>query len=95
MPVRPDAPVARVRLPGGRFAVTCTPARTPSWTARYAALGAHVAEHATVAPGPIREIYLIAPDHTDDPTAQRTAGLLARHGLMSCPPACPNRTLAP
>ena len=38
----------------------------------YAALGTHVAEHETTAPGPIREVYLIGPDHTDEPGDFRT-----------------------
>ena len=34
LPVRPDAPVESVRLPGGRFAVALHAGRTPRWTAR-------------------------------------------------------------
>ena len=62
----------RVRLPGGRFAVGLHAGPYSGLDRTYAALGAHVAEHATVAPGPIREIYLVGPDHTDDAAAYRT-----------------------
>ena len=72
VPVRADAPVASERLPGGRFAIGLHAGPFATLDRTYAALGAHVAEHARVIPAPIREIYLISPQHTDDPTAQRT-----------------------
>jgi DNA-binding transcriptional MerR regulator/effector-binding domain-containing protein len=72
VPVRPDAPVDTERLPGGRFAIGLHAGPFATLDRTYAALGAHVAEHATVVPGPIREIYLISPQHTDDPAAHRT-----------------------
>lgn len=72
LPVRPDAPVESVRLPGGRFAVALHSGPYSTLDRTYAALGAHVAEHAAVAAGPVREIYLVGPHHTDDATAHRT-----------------------
>ena len=72
VPVRPDTPGRPVRLPGGRFAVTVHAGPYAELDRSYAALGAHVAEHASAAPGPIREIYLTPPEHADDPTALRT-----------------------
>ena len=70
--MRPDAPGRPVRLPGGRFAVTVHAGPYAELDRSYAALGAHVAERATAAPGPIREIYLTPPEHAEDPTALRT-----------------------
>jgi len=72
VPVRPDTLLESVRLPGGRFAVGLHAGPYTELDRTYAALGAHVAEHATVVPGPIREMYLIGPNHTDDPAAHRT-----------------------
>jgi effector-binding domain-containing protein len=71
LPVGADTPVRPVRLPGGRFAVTVHAGPYAELDRSYAALGAHVAEHATAAPGPIREIYL-TPDRAEDPSTPRT-----------------------
>ena len=71
VPVRPGTPGRPVRLPGGRFAVTVHAGPYAELDRSYAALGAHVAEHATAAPGPIREIYL-TPDRAEDPSTPRT-----------------------
>jgi DNA-binding transcriptional MerR regulator/effector-binding domain-containing protein len=72
VPVHPDVPVDQVRLPGGRFAIGLHAGPYSGIDRSYAALGAHVAEHDTVAPGPIREIYLVGPDHADDAAGFRT-----------------------
>jgi DNA-binding transcriptional MerR regulator len=72
VPVRPDAPGRPVRLPGGRFAVTVHAGPYAELDRCYAALGAHVAEHATAVPGPIREVYLTPPERAEEPSALRT-----------------------
>ncbi len=59
-------------LAGGEFAVAVHAGPFTDFDRTYAALGSHVAEHCTVAPGPIREIYVHGPGDTDDPTAFRT-----------------------
>lgn len=38
----------------------------------YGQLGSHVAEHDTALVDPVVEIYLVGPDHTDDPNQYRT-----------------------
>ena len=59
-------------LAGGAFAVAVHAGPFTDVDRTYAALGSHVAEHCTVAPGPIREIYLTGPGDADDQTAFRT-----------------------
>jgi DNA-binding transcriptional MerR regulator len=71
VPVPPDTPGDPIRLPGGRFAVTVHAGPYAELDRSYAALGAYVAEHATAAPGPIREIYL-TPGRAEDPSTLRT-----------------------
>lgn len=72
LPVAADAPVGATWLPGGRFAVGLHAGAYAGMDRTYAALGAHVAEHAEVAPGPIRERYLVGPDRADTAAALRT-----------------------
>lgn len=38
----------------------------------YGGLGTHVAEHCEVAPGPIRELYVVGPGDDPDPATYRT-----------------------
>jgi DNA-binding transcriptional MerR regulator len=72
VPVPPEAPGRPDRLPGGRFAVTVHAGPYAELDRSYAALGAHVAQRAAAAPGPIREIYLTPPERAANPTDLRT-----------------------
>lgn len=69
VPVAAGTPGARI-LVGGHFAIALHVGPFTELDRAYAALGTHVAEHSTVAPGPIREIYLDPTD--DDPDTPRT-----------------------
>lgn len=62
----------RLTLPGGRFAVAQHHGPYVEIDRSYGALGSHVAVHDTAQPDPIREHYLVGPDHTQDPTQYRT-----------------------
>ena len=59
-------------LPAGFFAVAAHDGPFTDFDRTYGALGTHVAEHCEVAPGPIRELYVVGPDVTTDETAYRT-----------------------
>jgi DNA-binding transcriptional MerR regulator/effector-binding domain-containing protein len=59
-------------LPGGRYAVALHQGAYGEIDRTYGALGSHVASHAAARPDPIREQYLIGPDHTPDPLQWRT-----------------------
>ena len=59
-------------VPGGAYAVAVHAGPFVDFDRTYAALGSHVAAHATTAPGPIREIYLVSPPDTTDPDQYRT-----------------------
>jgi DNA-binding transcriptional MerR regulator len=59
-------------LPAGRFAVTVHTGPFAELDRTYGALGTFVVEHAIGVDGPIRENYLIAAAHTDDPSELRT-----------------------
>ncbi|GAA0618915.1 MerR family transcriptional regulator [Kribbella sandramycini] len=61
-----------VDLPGGYFAIGVHAGPMADFDRTYGALGAHVAEHCTVAPGPIRELYVVAPGDTPDESSYRT-----------------------
>ena len=76
LPVAPDqAPadgVELVDLPGGFFAIAVHSGPLTDFDRSYGALGTHVAEHCEVAPGPIRELYVVGPGDDPDPTTYRT-----------------------
>ncbi|MEU6561714.1 MerR family transcriptional regulator [Nocardia nova] len=55
-----------------RFAVAVHAGLFTDFDRTYGALGSHVAEHDVALQEPIREIYVVGPQDTDDPTAQRT-----------------------
>lgn len=57
---------------GSRYAVALHEGVFTAFDQTYAALGSHVAEHDTVVPGPIREIYLAGPGDVADPSNYRT-----------------------
>lgn len=69
VPVAPGTPGSEL-LAGGRYAVALHVGPFTELDRVYAALGTHVAEHDTVAPGPIRELYLDPID--TDPDTPRT-----------------------
>jgi effector-binding domain-containing protein len=66
------APAAPEVLPGGRFAVALHTGPYEDFDRTYGALGSHVAEHDATLPEPIRELYLVGPDHTPDAEQFRT-----------------------
>lgn len=76
LPVAPDQPptdgVELVDLPGGFFAIALHTGPLTDFDRSYAALGSHVAEHCEVAPGPIRELYVVSPGESPDPSTYRT-----------------------
>jgi DNA-binding transcriptional MerR regulator/effector-binding domain-containing protein len=76
LPVAPDqAPadgVELVDLPGGFFAIAVHSGPLTDFDRSYGALGSHVAEHCEVAPGPIRELYVVSPGDVTNPAAYRT-----------------------
>ncbi|TDD28543.1 MerR family transcriptional regulator [Kribbella turkmenica] len=76
LPVAPDQVPADgveiVDLPGGFFAIGVHSGPLNDFDRTYGALGSHVAEHCQVAPGPIRELYVVSPGDVDDPAAWRT-----------------------
>jgi DNA-binding transcriptional MerR regulator len=69
----PPAGLAITEFGAQRYAVAVHTGAFEDFDRTYGALGSHVAEHDTVAPGrPIRERYLVGPDITSDPTQYRT-----------------------
>jgi DNA-binding transcriptional MerR regulator/DNA gyrase inhibitor GyrI len=76
LPVAPDQEpadgVELVDLPGGFFAIAVHTGPLTDFDRSYGALGSHVAELCEVAPGPIRELYVVSPGDVDDPAAWRT-----------------------
>ncbi len=58
--------------PARSFAVAVHEGSFEEFDRTYGALGSYVAEHTIALPEPIREIYLVGPNHTDDATAWRT-----------------------
>ncbi|MFI5503209.1 MerR family transcriptional regulator [Nocardia asteroides] len=78
----PLPPGARLFPPAGlgitefgaqRFAIAVHTGAFEDFDRTYGALGSHVAEHDTLAPGePVRERYLVGPDLTDNPADYRT-----------------------
>ncbi|MFI9505692.1 MerR family transcriptional regulator [Nocardia sp. NPDC052566] len=61
-----------VEMPGRRFAVAVHTGSFDDFDRTYGALGSHVAEHDTSLREPIREVYLVSPGETDDPTGYIT-----------------------
>ncbi|GAA1663661.1 MerR family transcriptional regulator [Kribbella yunnanensis] len=61
-----------VDLPGGFFAIAVHAGAMADFDRTYGALGSHVAEHCEVAPGPIRELYVVSPGDTPDESSYRT-----------------------
>lgn len=59
-------------LPEGRFAVAQHHGAYSEIDRTYGALGSHVAAHDAAQQNPIREHYLVGPDHTPDPGQYRT-----------------------
>jgi effector-binding domain-containing protein/DNA-binding transcriptional MerR regulator len=76
LPVAPDQPaidrVELVDLPASYFAITRHDGPFRDFDRTYGALGSHVAEYCEVAPGPIRELYLVGPGDGVDETEFRT-----------------------
>ncbi len=76
LPVAPDQrPIERVGLvdlPASYFAVTVHDGPFTDFDRTYGALGSHVAEYCEVAPGPIRELYVVGPGDNVDPAGFRT-----------------------
>ncbi|ADB34277.1 transcriptional regulator, MerR family [Kribbella flavida DSM 17836] len=76
LPVAPDqAPregVELVDLPAAFFAVGVHAGPFADFDRTYGALGSHVAQYNEIAPGPIRELYVVGPGDTTDPTQFRT-----------------------
>ncbi|MGK8521577.1 MerR family transcriptional regulator [Nocardia asteroides] len=66
------AGLSAVELPARRFAVAVHDGPFDDFDRTYGALGSHVAEHDIALPEPIREMYLLGPDRTDDPATYRT-----------------------
>ncbi|MGY2011868.1 MerR family transcriptional regulator [Nocardia gipuzkoensis] len=66
------AALSVVELPARRFAVTVHDGPFDDFDRTYGALGSHVAEHDVALPEPIRELYLLGPDKSDDPATYRT-----------------------
>jgi DNA-binding transcriptional MerR regulator/effector-binding domain-containing protein len=74
VPVPPSAASVPgfVVLPPQRFAVAVHTGRFTDCDLTYGYLGGHVASHDVGLAEPIRELYLVGPDHTDDPTRFQT-----------------------
>ena len=78
VPVPPDLPAPDAEsirlavLPPQRFAVAVHAGGFVDFDRTYGALGSHVAAHDTSLDEPVREIYLVGPDHTADPGQYRT-----------------------
>ncbi len=65
-------PAEPLVLAAGRFAVAVHAGGFDDIDVSYGQLGGHVAEHDEPLPLPIREHYLIGPNHTADPLQFRT-----------------------
>lgn len=76
VPVLPDLMPATddrfAKLPQQRFAVAIHAGPFADCDLTYGQLGSHVAEHDVGLAGPIVEVYLVGPDHTNDPNQYRT-----------------------
>ena len=67
-----NSPATFQTLPGGRFAIALHAGPYSEIDRTYGALGSAVAARDTARPDPIREQYLIGPDHTRDALQFRT-----------------------
>lgn len=76
LPVAPNQPaierVGLVDLPASFFAVTVHEGPFTDFDRSYGALGSHVAEYCEIAPGPIRELYVVGPGDNASPDDFRT-----------------------
>jgi|SRR5215207_681416 len=76
LPVAPDQPaierVDLIDLPASFFAVTVHDGPFTDFDRSYGALGSHVAEYCEIAPGPIRELYVVGPGDNAAPDEFRT-----------------------
>ncbi len=72
VPVEPTLATDSTTIAGGRFAIAVHTGSYRDLDQTYATLGSHVAEHDQLAPGPIREHYLVGPTDTDDESRLRT-----------------------
>ncbi|MCP2294605.1 DNA-binding transcriptional regulator, MerR family [Nocardia amikacinitolerans] len=70
--IEPPEGLDVIELPARHFAIAVHSGPFEDFDRTYGALGSHVAEHDTALPEPVRELYLVAPNDTDDPTAYRT-----------------------
>lgn len=61
-----------IELPARRFAVAVHAGSFDDFDRTYGALGSHVAENDCALTEPVRELYVVGPDQTADPTAYRT-----------------------
>ncbi|MEV0298817.1 MerR family transcriptional regulator [Nocardia sp. NPDC050710] len=61
-----------IELPARRFAITVHDGAFEDFDRTYGALGSHVAEHDTALPEPVREVYLVSPQDTADPSGYIT-----------------------
>ncbi|MEU2039519.1 MerR family transcriptional regulator [Nocardia niwae] len=64
--------LSAIELPARRFAVAVHEGPFEDFDRTYGALGSHVAEHDVALSEPIREMYLVGPDVSDDPATYRT-----------------------
>ncbi|MFC7625407.1 MerR family transcriptional regulator [Microlunatus sp. GCM10028923] len=74
VPIAGPAPsgLQELTLPAGRFATTVHHGSFTDIDRTYAALGSYVAERETLAPGPVRELYLVGPGDVPDPADYTT-----------------------
>ncbi|GAB3748339.1 MerR family transcriptional regulator [Microlunatus parietis] len=74
VPIPTSAPpgLRELTLPAGRFATTVHHGSFTDIDRTYAALGSYVAERETLAPGPVRELYLVGPGDVTDPADYTT-----------------------
>lgn len=63
--------VELIDLPAGFFAVAVHAGPFTDFDRTYGALGSHVAEYCEVAPGPIRELYVVSPGDAPNPAEFR------------------------
>ena len=68
----PPRELRELTLPAGRFATTVHHGSFTDIDRTYAALGSYVAERETLAPGPVRELYLVGPGDVPDPADYTT-----------------------
>ena len=70
--LEPGSGIDVIEIPAATVAVAVHQGGYESIDETYASLGAWVAYHATAATGPVREVYVVSYDQTDDPTRFRT-----------------------